>query len=112
MKIMIDVLNNWMLESSRNFNIIVGLTMILHAGSIFALIYFSKKIGKPDERTNAIYLKVTSCMFTTQMIMIALFISLVDNNIEYFRQLFILFEGIVFLVGAIYAFRLYRKDFK
>jgi multisubunit Na+/H+ antiporter MnhB subunit len=112
MKIMIDFLNNWMLESSQNFNVIVGLTMILHAGSICMLIYISKKFGKPDERTNAIYLKITSCMFTTQMVMITIFISLVDNNIEYFRQLFILFEGLVFLVGAIYAFRLYRKDLK
>jgi hypothetical protein len=109
---MIDVLNDWMLESSRNFNVIVGLTMILHVVSIFTLIYIGKKFGKPDERTNAIYLKITSCMFTTQMIMITIFISLVDNNMEYFRQLFILFEGIVFLVGAIYSFRLYRRDFK
>jgi hypothetical protein len=109
---MIDVLNNWMLESSQNFNIIVGLTMLLHAGSIFTLIYISKKFGKPDERTNAVYLKITSCMFTTQIILLTILLTFLDHNLEYFRQLFILFEGIVFLVGAIYAFRLYRMDFK
>lgn len=109
---MIEVLNNWMLESSRNFNIIVGLTMALYVGSLLVLLYISKKFGKPDERTNTIYLKIVSCMFTTQLIMNTIFITLVDRNIEYFRQFFILFQGIVFLVGAIYAFRLYRKDFK
>lgn len=49
-------------------------------------------------------------MFTTQIIMNAIFISLVDSNIEYFRQFFLLFQGIVFLIGAIYAIRLYRKE--
>lgn len=109
---MIDVLNNWMLESSENFNIIVGLTMVLFVGSLSTLAYIGNKFGKPDERTNAIYLKIASFMFTTQIIMNALFITLIDRNIEYFRQFFTLFQGIVFLVGAIYAFKLYRKEFK
>lgn len=112
MIITIDVLNNWMLESSQNFNIVVGLTMVLNVGSLLVLFYIGKKFGKPDERTNGIYLKISSCMFTTQLIVSAIFISLVDRNIEYFRQFFILFQAIVFIVGAIYAFRLYRKDFK
>jgi hypothetical protein len=109
---MIDVLNNWMLKSAQNFNVIVGLTMVLYLGSLVVLWYISNKFGKPDERTNAIYLKIISCMFTTQLIMNAIFISLVNRDIEYFRQFFILFQGNVFLVGAIYAYRLYRKDFK
>lgn len=109
---MLNVLNNWMLESTNNFNIIVGLTMVLYVGSLIAQFYFSNKIGKPDERTNAIYLKTISCMFTTQLILNGIFITFVDRDIEYFRQFFILFQGIVFLVGAIYMIRLYRKDFK
>ena len=110
--IMIDMLNDWMLESSRNFNIIVGSTMLILAGSVLVLFYIGKKFGKPDERTNAIYLKVISFMFTTQIVMNAIFIIGVGGDIEYFRQFFILFEGIVFLAGAIYAVKLYRKDFK
>lgn len=110
--IMIDLLNNWMLESTDNFNIVIGITAILLLGSIVILFIFSRKIGQPDERTNAIYLKIISCMFTTQIIMNAIFISLVDSNIEYFRQFFLLFQGIVFLIGAIYAIRLYRKEIK
>lgn len=109
---MINVLNNWMLESSQNFNVIVGLTMVLYAVSLLVLLYIKKKFGKPDERTNSIYLKIISFMFTTQLLMNAFFILLVDSDIEYFRQFFLLFQGIVFLAGAIYAFRLYRKDFK
>lgn len=109
---MLDVLNNWMLESTDNFNIIVGLTVVLLVGSLSALAYIQNKIGKPDERTNAIYLKITSVMFSTQLIMFAIFIVLIDRHIEYFRQFLILFQGIVFLVGAIYSFKLYRKEFK
>lgn len=109
---MIDVLNNWMLQSTDNFNIIVGLTMIIFVGSVAVLLYICKLFGRPDERTNGIFLKIFACMFTTQLIMNTIFISWVGGDIEYFRQFFILFEGIVFLVGAIYAIVLYRKDFQ
>lgn len=109
---MIDLLNKWMLESTDNFNIVVGFTALLLVGSCIALFIIGKKFGQPDERTNGIYLKIISCMFTTQIIMNGLFISLVGRDIENFRQFFILFEALVFFVGAIYSFRLYRKDFR
>ncbi|MED0950899.1 6-aminohexanoate hydrolase [Bacillus mobilis] len=109
---MIDLLNKWMLESTGNFNIVVGLTALLFLGSVIALIIIYKKIGKPDERTNPIYFKIISCMFTTQILMNCIFISLVGNDIENFRQIFILFEAFVFFVGAIYSFKLYRQEFK
>ncbi len=66
------------------------------------------KSGKPDERTNGLY--ITSCMFLTQLIMNSIYISLVDRNIESFRQFFLLFQGFVFLVGAVYAYGLYRNE--
>ncbi|MGG3621784.1 6-aminohexanoate hydrolase, partial [Bacillus pseudomycoides] len=53
---MLDQLNNWMLESTDNFNIFVGFTCILMLGSAIVLFIIYKKIGKPDERTNTIYL--------------------------------------------------------
>ncbi|PEW24637.1 6-aminohexanoate hydrolase, partial [Bacillus cereus] len=74
---MIDLLNKWMLESTGNFNIVVGLTALLFLGSVIALIIIYKKIGKPDARTNPIYFKIISCMFTTQILMNCIFISLV-----------------------------------
>ncbi|PGQ50530.1 6-aminohexanoate hydrolase [Bacillus thuringiensis] len=109
---MIDLLNKWMLESTGNFNIVVGLTALLFLGSVIALIIIYKKIAKPDEGTNAIYLKITSRMFTTQILMNAIFISLVGKDIENFRQIFILFEAFVFFIGAIYSFKLYRQEYK
>jgi hypothetical protein len=109
---MIDVLNDWMLQSSDHFNVMVGVTMVLYVGSLVILYYVTRKFGKPDERTNAVYLKIISCMFTAQLVVNGIFISWVDRDIEYFRQIFILFQGIVFLVGAIYSIMQYRKDFK
>ncbi|MCH5475296.1 MULTISPECIES: 6-aminohexanoate hydrolase [Bacillus cereus group] len=109
---MIDLLNKWMLESTGNFNIVVGLTALLFFGSVIALIIIYKKIGKRDERTNPIYFKIISCMFTTQILMNCIFISLVGKDIENSRQIFILFEGFVFFIGAIYSFKLYRQEYK
>ena len=108
---MIDLLNNWMLKSSQNFNIIVGVTTFLYAVSVIVLVIIIRKFGKSDERTETIKLKIVSTMFITQLIMNTLFILLVDSQIDFFRQIFILFEGITFLVGAVYAFKLYRQDF-
>ncbi|MCU4980992.1 6-aminohexanoate hydrolase (plasmid) [Bacillus cereus] len=109
---MIDLLNKWMLESTGNFNIVVGLTALLFFGSVIALIIIYKKIGKRDERTNPIYFNIISCMFTTQILMNCIFISLVGKDIENFRQIFILFEAFVFFIGAIYSFKLYRQEYK
>ncbi|EJS46519.1 6-aminohexanoate hydrolase [Bacillus toyonensis] len=109
---MIDLLNKWMLESTGNFNIVVGLTALLFLGSVIALIIIYKKIGKPDEKTNGIYFKIISCMFSTQILMNCIFISLVGKDIEHFRQIFILFEALVIFVGAIYSFKLYRQEYK
>lgn len=108
---MLDLLNNWMLESTDNFNIFVGFTSLLMLGSAIVLFIMMKKFGKPDERTNAIYLKVISSMFGTQIVTNAIFISWVSKDM-YFRQFFILSEAIVFFVGAIYSVILYRKEFK
>ncbi len=41
---MIDLLNKWMLESTGNFNIVVGLTALLFLGSVIALIIIYKKL--------------------------------------------------------------------
>ena len=51
-------------------------------------------------------------MFITQIIMNAIFISLVGKDIENFRQIFILFEAFVFFIGAIYSLKLYRQEYK
>ncbi|EOQ01308.1 hypothetical protein KOY_05358 [Bacillus cereus VDM021] len=108
---MLDQLNNWMLESTDNFNIFVGFTSLLMLGSAIVLFIIYKKIGKPDERTNTIHLKITYCMFVTQILMNSLFISLVSKDM-YFRQFFILTQALVFFVGAIYSIKLYRKECK
>lgn len=41
---MIDLLNKWMLESTGNFNIVVGLTALLFLSSVIALIIIYKKL--------------------------------------------------------------------
>lgn len=105
------MLNDWMLESSQNFNIVVGLTTVITIGSVLLLFSIMKKFGEPDERTKTIKLKILSFMFSAQLIMNAIFILFVVSDIEYFRQIFLFLQGFVFLIGAIYAMTLYKKDF-
>ncbi|MEK4940434.1 6-aminohexanoate hydrolase [Bacillus pseudomycoides] len=108
---MLDLLNRWMSESTVNFNIFVCFTGLLWVGSVIVLFIIGKKFGRPDERTNGIYFKIISVMFTAQLVTHGALISLVNKDM-YFRQFSILFEAIVFFVGAIYSVRLYRKEFK
>ncbi|MBJ8031734.1 6-aminohexanoate hydrolase [Bacillus cereus group sp. N21] len=108
---MLDLLNNWMLESIDNFNIVVGFTGLLWVGSVIVLFIIGKKFGRPDERTNGIYFKIIFVMFIAQLVMHGVFISWVNKDM-YFRQFSILFEAVVFFVGAIYSVRLYRQEFK
>jgi len=109
---MIEVLDKWMSEDIGNFNLIVGILSILTIVSMITLIWVWKRFGKPDERTNGIFLKITGTMFVTAMIVSALFISLVDKNIQNFRQIYLLMQSFIFIVGAIESVYLYVKDFR
>ncbi|TCO68095.1 6-aminohexanoate hydrolase [Marinisporobacter balticus] len=108
---MIDILDKWMDSSVYNFNIFVGITTILAIISIIAMFYFYKQIGKPDERTSIIYLKVSTTMFSTLVCAIAVYISWVDSNIIYFRQYLLFIFSISLLAGAIMSAIQYKKDF-
>ncbi len=107
---MIDVLDKWMDSSVYNFNMFVGITAILAIISIIAILYFYKKIGKPDERTSIIYLKVSNTMFSTLVLLIAIYISLVDSTIIYFRQYLIFIFSISLLSGAVMSAIQYKRE--
>lgn len=109
---MIEMLDKWMSKDIGNFNLIVGILSILTLVSIITLIWVWKRFGKPDERTNGIFLKITGTMFVTAMVVSALFISLVDKNIQNFRQIYLLMQSFIFIVGAIESVYLYVKDFR
>ena len=98
---MIDLLDKWMASSVYNFNIFVGITTILAIISLVAIFYFCNKIGKPDERTSIIYFKISNTMFSTLILLIAVYISWVDSTTIYFRQYLIFIFSLSLFSGAV-----------
>ncbi|MEK4567039.1 6-aminohexanoate hydrolase [Alkalihalobacillus sp. FSL R5-0424] len=109
---MIKLLDNWMIESTMNFNIVVGITMAIYSIALIIFLFVWNKIGERDERTIVLHLKIVSFMFFSQIFMNTLFITWVDQEIVYFRQFILLFQGLVILAGSINGVRLYKKEFK
>lgn len=108
---MINMLDRWMDSSIYNFNIFVGVTMVLAVISIIGLVYFYSKMGKPDERTYIINLKILKTMFRSLIVLLGIYISWVDKDIIYFRQYLIFIITLTFFIGAITAAIQYKKDF-
>ncbi len=108
---MIELLDNW-LEISRNFNLFVGMTTAVALLSAAAYTYFFNKIGKTDEYGVKIRLNVTNRMFSTLMGLLILFVLLVPQNTEHFRQMLLLCFSVTALVGAVSAGYFYVRDFK
>lgn len=109
---MINMLDNWMSKSVTNFNFIVGVTMVVTVVSIGILFWVWKQFGRPDERTNGIFLKITGMMFSTDMIISSLFIGWVDKDVQNFRQIYLIMQSFIFIVGGVYSVILYLNDFK
>jgi drug/metabolite transporter (DMT)-like permease len=107
---MIEYLDHW-LEVSGNFNLFVGVVAAVALLSAAAYTYFFTKIGKTDEYGLKIRLSVTNWMFSTLMGMLVLFVLLVPQHTEHFRQLLLLCFSVTAMVGAVSAVYFYVRDF-
>lgn len=108
---MIQQLDRW-LDSSSNFNLFVGIIAAVAILSAVAYTYFFTKIGKTDEYGLKIRLNVTNRMFATLTVMLILFVFLVPEGTEHFRQILLGCFSVTSLVGAVSAGRVYIRDFK
>lgn len=106
---MIDMLNNWLGSSINNFNTFVGITMGIVILSLIVMFYFGYKIGKPDERTYIIHLKIYRVMFVTILFSISALMNWSDGS--YFRQYLSLVLSLTCLSGAVASVYQYNKDF-
>ncbi|MBS5954530.1 MAG: hypothetical protein KIB53_11970 [Paraclostridium bifermentans] len=106
---MIDMLNNWLGSSTSNFNVFVGITMGIVILSLIVMFYFGHKIGKSDERTYIIHLKIYRVMFVTILLLLSVLINWSDGS--YFRQHISLVISLTFLSGAVASVYQYNKDF-
>ena len=98
---------SWAEHSPGNWNILIGSGFVLLVSRIDSHIsYFTKKMGKTDERTNQIALK--SCLY----MLCALILCDMIFPKDYMWQVFFLFKySIAFFASAIYLAVRYKKDF-
>lgn len=97
---MIETLDVW-LNTSTNFNIFVGVTMIAMIASLCTMYIASRKIGKRDERTSQIYLKISNTTLIVLLMLLSIFISLVGADVVHFRQILIAMIALAIGCGAI-----------
>lgn len=107
---MIEMLDKWLAASTTNFTIFVGSQTLLAVLALAALLVFSSKLGKADERTDAIRYRIVCAMFYALIVMNGLFVALVDSDMQYFRQYLISGTVIALLVGAIASAYYYFRE--
>jgi hypothetical protein len=96
----------WAEESTGNWNMLIGIGIVLLlVGGILTYV-FQKKMGKADERTNQINLKSALIMLGGVVFCDVIFPK------EYMWQIFFLFKySLAFFASAIYLAVRYKKDF-
>lgn len=99
-------LKTWAEKSTGNWNMLIGIGIVLLlVGGILTYV-FRKKMGKADERTNQISLKSILIMLC------AVILCDVILPKEYMWQIFFLFKySLAFFASGIYLAVRYKKDF-
>lgn len=98
-------LKSWAEQSPGNWNLLIGVGLLLLMGSaIFAFVFY-KKLGQDDERTHKIFLKSTFWMLLAIVLCDILFPK------DYMWNIFFLFKYVLaFLAGGIYMAVQYKKE--
>ncbi|WP_438351682.1 DUF2178 domain-containing protein [Paenibacillus sp. FA6] len=99
-------LKSWAEQSPGNWNILLGVSLLLLMVSMIMLYAFYKMIGREDERTNTIFLKSSFYMLVVIVLCDIIFPK------EYMWNIFFLFKyTLAFFAGGIYLAVQYKKDF-
>ncbi|OCA90066.1 DUF2178 domain-containing protein [Pradoshia sp. D12] len=99
-------LKTWAEASTGNWNMLIGIGILLLIVGVILLYVFYRKIGKADERTNQIHLKSTFIMLSVVILCDVIFPK------EYMWQIFFLFKySLAFIASGIFLAVQYKKDF-
>ncbi|QCJ45353.1 DUF2178 domain-containing protein [Bacillus sp. S3] len=102
----INPLKSWAEQSSGNWNMLIGIGMVLLLVGAILTYVFRKKMGQADERTNQISLKSALIMLCGVILCDVIFPK------EYMWQIFFLFKySLAFFASGIYLAVRYKKDF-
>lgn len=104
-------LDNW-LNHSENFNLFIGLITVLGLISIIAYTLLLNKIGKKDEYSTGIRLRITHVMFATWAVLFIIFIAWVPDSMVHMKQMVYLCMALTAFAGAVSAAYYYIRDFR
>jgi len=99
-------LKTWTEQSNSNWNMLIGIGILLLVFGLILIYVFHKKMGAADERTSQINLKSALVMLCGIILCDLIFPK------EYMWQIFFLFKYSLALIAAgIYLAVRYKKDF-
>lgn len=106
---MIDQLDIW-LGNINNFNLFVGIQMVIALVSVAVVLFYTHKIGKADERTIHIQYKIFRAMFYTLFTAIMLVYTQVSAEMHFIRQYISMAMTLSIAAGAIASAYYYHRD--
>lgn len=99
-------LKNWAESSSSNWNLLIGIGMIIMLLGIILVYTYTKKIGKEDEHSQRIYYISAIAMLIT-----IVFCDIIFPKDYMWNQFFLYKYGLAFVVSGLSLAYQYRKQF-
>ncbi|WP_342527221.1 DUF2178 domain-containing protein [Chryseomicrobium sp. FSL W7-1435] len=99
-------LMDWAEQSNANFNMVLmaSLGLLLLGAALITVYYY--RIGKPDERTNQIYLKSTFVLLGAVILG-----DFILPKEEMWTIFFVLKYGVAFITTGVYLAMQYKREF-
>lgn len=103
----IEIIDN-QLGEINNFNIFIGITLLLIITSIGVAYFISRKMGS-DERSESILTKMGSISFIVYILLNSL---IINTNVLHYKQFLTMNLSLSLIVASVYLIIRYRKDLK
>ncbi len=94
-------IESWLSSDILHFNLFVGMTPLLSLASVILFSIIFKKIGTNDIERLRIKLQISYTMYTSLLVLLAIFILWMPTNTIYLRQYLIMIISISLLFGSI-----------
>lgn len=103
-------IDKWMQSDTSNYGfIIVGSILIALVAGV-AILYFARKVGTSDERTDLIRSKISNDAGMSLFIALMVYVACISSQIVYLQQLVAPFIAIGLVVGAIRSAIRYHRS--
>lgn len=102
-------IDNWMAASNTNYTTFLISTLLLFAVCAIITYVFDRRIGKNDERTAPIKLRISNTIMTIGFVAFLAYVSGLTSDLTYISQLAMIPAAITGLAAAIVTTTVYRR---